>query len=107
MSQFTSLKAVITKKIASLGLGDFMQEAMVQNQTEEFLGKYKERGEIKFQNFKDKVIFLQCSNNIIANELRYMVEPLKNHLKEKCKGVFVRDVYIKTSNTFKRNIYEG
>ena len=84
-----------------------MQEALIKSKTEEFLGKYKERGEIKFQNFKNNVIYLQCSNNIIANELRYMVGPLKDHVRINCRGVFIKNVYIKTNNSFKRDIHEG
>jgi len=103
MAYFTSLKAVITKKINSLGLGEFMKETSIKKETELFLGKYKERGEVKFEGFKDKVIYLQCRNNIVANELRYTVEPLKKHLRDKCSGTYIRDVYIKTNNTFKRN----
>jgi len=103
MARFISLKAVISKRIDSLGLGEFMKESLVKNKTEEFLGKYIERKEVKVNDFKDKVIFLQCSNNIVANELRYMIQPLKDHLKETCKGIFIRDIYIKTNNTFKRN----
>jgi|GEM_PF-5201055 len=103
MGSFTSLKAVIAKKISSLGLGEFIKESLVKTKTEEFLNKYIERREVKFENFKDKAIYLQCSNNIVANELRYMVGPLKDHLRTSCNGTYIREVYIKTNNTFKRN----
>jgi len=103
MGNFTSLKAVIVKKIDSLGLGEFIKESLVKTKTEEFLNKYIERREVKFVNFKDKVIYLRCSNNIVANELRYMVSPLKEHIKKSCNNMFIREIYIKTNNTFKRN----
>mgnify|MGYP007049866209 CR=1 FL=1 len=101
MGSFTPIKFTINKKIKSLGLASFMQEVQIKESIETFLNNYISRGDVCFVSFKHKNIYLQCSNNIIANELRYTIEPLKDYISQNCKSITVNNIYIQTKNILK------
>ncbi len=101
MGSFTPIRFTINKKIKSLGLSPFIKEVQVKAKVEAFLNNYISRGDVFFVAFKNNNIYLQCSNNIIANEMRYTIEPLKDYVLQNCKSIRIHNIYIQTKNTFK------
>jgi predicted nucleic acid-binding Zn ribbon protein len=85
---WTSLKAIIPKKIKSLGLGEAMEFAGLIKKWDEIIKEVADKEFVKKSQpveLKKSILIVDCLNSIWANELRFKEEKILEKIKVKTK----------------------
>ncbi len=88
------IKALLSQFLKQKKIQSRIKEVSISKKANQIL-KQTFNSDIKVCFYKNKTLFIKCPNSILANELRFQEEKIKNKLNDKFNKEVVKNIIIR------------